>query len=412
MLQHYLKLAIRVLWRRKVFTLISLFGISFTLVVLMLVAAMVDHLLAPMAPEVHMSRSLHLSFIWLEGDRRRSTGPPGYAFLDRYCRDLPGVESMTIFTDANQVASYEAGRKIVSRLRRTDGEYWRILAFEFVAGGPFTHEDERDARPVAVINEATQKRFFADTAAIGQTLKVDGQSFRVVGVVRNVPLYRRTACADIWVPISTSKTQEYRNELRDGFGALLYVPDASDETALLAEFASRLQHVEFPNDMYNKARGVPRTHLDEVCADLVWSEPENPPTRKVVALFLGAMALFMLLPTINLININVSRIFERSSEIGVRKAFGASSRVLVAQFVLENIVLCVVGGALGLLGAMGVIAWVNASGWIPYADFQINWRILLYAAAITLFFGCLSGAYPAWRMSRLHPVYALRGDTR
>jgi putative ABC transport system permease protein len=124
------------------------------------------------------------------------------------------------------------------------------------------------------------------------------------------------------------------------------------------------------------------------------------------------MALFMLLPTINLININVSRIFERSSEIGVRKAFGASSRVLVAQFVLENIVLCVVGGALGLLGAMGVIAWVNASGWIPYADFQINWRILLYAAAITLFFGCLSGAYPAWRMSRLHPVYALRGDTR
>ena len=61
------------------------------------------------------------------------------------------------------------------------------------------------------------------------------------------------------------------------------------------------------------------------------------------------MLLFMLLPTLNLVNINLSRILERSSEIGVRKAFGASSRTLVGQFVVENLVLTLIGAAVGLV---------------------------------------------------------------
>ena len=66
------------------------------------------------------------------------------------------------------------------------------------------------------------------------------------------------------------------------------------------------------------------------------------------------MFLFMALPTLNLVNINLSRILERSSEIGVRKAFGASSRTLVGQFVMENVILTLVGGALAL-----VLSWIT-----------------------------------------------------
>ena len=72
--------------------------------------------------------------------------------------------------------------------------------------------------------------------------------------------------------------------------------------------------------------------------------------------------MFMLLPAVNLINLNVSRILERASEIGVRKSFGASSRTLVGQFVVENIVLTTVGGALALLLATFILAWVSATG--------------------------------------------------
>ena len=121
------------------------------------------------------------------------------------------------------------------------------------------------------------------------------------------------------------------------------------------------------------------------------------------------MILFMLLPTINLININVSRILERSSEIGIRKAFGASSRTLVGQFIVENLILTAIGGAIGFVGAILVLSTISSSGLIPYVWFEVNLRIFTYGMALILFFGVFSGVYPAWKMSRLNPVDALRG---
>ena len=127
----------------------------------------------------------------------------------------------------------------------------------------------------------------------------------------------------------------------------------------------------------------------------------------------AALALaFMILPTINLVNINVSRILERASEIGVRKAFGASRRTLVVQFVVENVALCLVGGALGLALSLVVLRMISASALIPYAEFHLNIRIFLYGLAFAVAFGVLSGTFPAWKMSRLHPVEALRGRSR
>jgi putative ABC transport system permease protein len=119
--------------------------------------------------------------------------------------------------------------------------------------------------------------------------------------------------------------------------------------------------------------------------------------------------LFMTLPALNLANINLSRILERSPEIGVRKAFGASSRTLIAQFLVENVVLTTAGALLGLALAGAALAAINSSGLIPYAQFTLNWRVFGWALALALFFGVLSGVLPAWRMSRLHPAVALRG---
>jgi putative ABC transport system permease protein len=119
--------------------------------------------------------------------------------------------------------------------------------------------------------------------------------------------------------------------------------------------------------------------------------------------------LFVLLPTINLININVSRIMERASEIGVRKSFGASSRTLVAQFVVENVLLTLVGAAVGFVLSLFVLRAFNESGMIRYAAFAVNGRVFAYGVLLALAFGLLSGVYPAWRMSRMHPVAALKG---
>ena len=126
---------------------------------------------------------------------------------------------------------------------------------------------------------------------------------------------------------------------------------------------------------------------------------------------LGLGLLFLLLPALNLININVSRTLERASEIGVRKAFGATAGRLVGQFLVENIFLTLLGGVLGLGLAAGVLALLNGSHFLPYSQFELNGRVYAVALGIVLFFGILSGAYPAYKMSKLQAVKALKGET-
>jgi putative ABC transport system permease protein len=119
--------------------------------------------------------------------------------------------------------------------------------------------------------------------------------------------------------------------------------------------------------------------------------------------------LFVTLPTVNLVNVNISRILERASEIGVRKAFGAPTRSLVAQFVVENVILTMVGGTIGLVLSALVLRAMNQSGFVAHSAFTINARVFVYAVLMAIGFGLVSGVYPAWRMARLHPVEALKG---
>jgi putative ABC transport system permease protein len=141
------------------------------------------------------------------------------------------------------------------------------------------------------------------------------------------------------------------------------------------------------------------------------AEVENPGRRLRIVLA-GLALLFMLLPAVNLVNLNVSRIMERASEIGVRKSFGASSVVLVGQFLVENVALTLIGAALALVLSIWLLWAVNGSGLILYADLRMNYRIFLAGVGFALFFGTVSGVYPAWRMSRLNPVQALKGASR
>jgi putative ABC transport system permease protein len=126
----------------------------------------------------------------------------------------------------------------------------------------------------------------------------------------------------------------------------------------------------------------------------------------------GLITVFMLLPAINLININTSRIYERASEIGIRKAYGASSIVLVWQFLVENIIITVFGGLLSILLAAIILSLFNSSGILADTQFTINYRVFGTGMIFAVFFGILSGVYPAFRMSRLHPAEALTGGEK
>lgn len=416
MLKNYLKIALKVLTRRKFFTFISLFGISFTLVVLMVVTSMLDHMLAPIKPESRQDRIVGVYRAAMFGARAGWTGQAGYKLLDKYARGLEGVERLSIFSGGNNVQSFLNGQKITSTMKRTDGEFWQILDFTFLEGVPYTAADVENAAFVAVINETTKRKFFGEGAALGQTLEADGQRFRVVGVVPDVSRVRFVPFADIWTPLTTTKSDAYKRDLIGDFLAIALAANIDALPRIREQFNTRLAHMEFDDPKQYKTMVAPfETKYDSFAREIPFiSNDRDPRTQgwKLTALLVGVGLLFMLLPAVNLININVSRIMERASEIGVRKAFGASKRTLVGQFVVENVILTLVGGAIGFVLSFFVLRALNASGLIQYAEFQINPRVFLYGLAMAGLFGLLSGVYPAWRMSRLNPVQALKGAAR
>lgn len=413
-----LKLALRVLGRRKFFTFVSLFGISFTLVVLMLVTALFDHIFAGHPPETRFDRTLGVYRMELRGPDWQRRSMPNYPFLDEQVRTLPGAERVAIYRIQEQVTAYHEGRRIDVYLKRTDGEFWNILDFRFLEGAPYTQADEEAGRFVAVINDATRRRFFGDVPAVGRSLTVDGQTFRVTGVVDDVPMTRLVPFADVWVPISTSKAESYRFErYTDAFHALVLAKSRDDFPRLRREVARRAA-AEAPPDP--KEFTVRVTALETPFEALASQLPTHlladrlgvgsaTALRGLLAMLAG---VFMILPAMNLVNLNLSRILERASEIGVRKAYGASRRRLVGQFVMENVVLTLLGAAVGFVLSAGLLHLLNESGIVPYSRFDLNLRIFGWGVLIALAFGIVSGVFPAWRMSRLHPVLALKGATR
>jgi putative ABC transport system permease protein len=413
MIRNYFKVALKVLGRRKFFTFISLFGITLTLVVLMVAAALLDNAFAPQQPESRFGRAVGVYMIGIYGEHGGMTSNPGYRFVDKYARGLPNAEATTIFSGAQAMVMYHEGRKLETHIRRTDGQYWRILDFKFLEGGPFTDEDDRNARPVAVITDDMRERLFGSNgSALGKTFQLDGQRFRVIGVVPAVPITRRVGFSEIWAPIRTTKG-EYQKAMIGNFNAVVLARSKSDFPAIRSAFAERLTHFEFddPKSQDRVVAGLD-TMFEAAARNIIGNRSTLDRPFVLSMILIGVALLFITLPTVNLVSINLSRIMERASEIGVRKAFGASSRALVGQFVMENVVLTIIGGAMAFGLATWILSVISNAQFIPYAVFGVNLRIFGYGMLLAAFFGIVSGVYPAWRMSRMHPVNALKGGAQ
>jgi putative ABC transport system permease protein len=408
MLRTHFKLAFRLMVRRKFFTVVSLFGIGFTLTVLMIATALLDHVFGAHPPESRAERTLLVPMARMTGPQSSRTGPAGYRLLDEALRGLPGAEQVAVASWPDTATSYHAGQRIRSFLRRTDGAFWRILDFEFVEGRPFDDEDDREARRVAVINETTRDRFFGRGPAVGRAFEVDGQRYRVLGVVRDVPMTRIVSSGDIWVPIGTIKSDAFRRELVGDFMGIVLRRPGATPGRLEAELQDRLARLSLSAG-YERIT-APLDTLFGAFSRFLFSSDLADDRSWLLGGILGiATLLFMALPAINLVNVNLSRIAERHGEIGLRRAFGATRGAIVLQLVLESIVMAMLGGLLALGAASFALDAIERAGVIPYADLSLNLRIFGWGFALAVAFGVLSGALPAWRTARLDPVVALRG---
>ena len=176
------------------------------------------------------------------------------------------------------------------------------------------------------------------------------------------------------------------------------------------EYASVVAKVPPENAEFTVFESVADPYLASFIRSSPFGDAEDGGVQRLILIASLFLLLFLLLPTLNLVNINISRIMERSSEIGVRKAFGASGRTLVGQFIIENLVLTFLGCLIGVMLSFGILQILNSTHIIANMQLSINGTVLLYALLICIFFGLLSGVYPAWRMSRLPVVNALKAQ--
>jgi putative ABC transport system permease protein len=414
MLTNYLKITLAVMRRRKFFTFISLFGISITLSILIAMTAFYEHMFSGKYPEVNRDRSLFSIMIEEKDTAKNGTirGPMSRYFIENYIKTLKTPEKVAFSTTPNTATTYGNGKPLKLFFKFTDPLFWEVTQFEFLEGQPYTQQSIDRNEAVVILNDETRDAYFGKgVSALGKTFEINGDKLRVVGVVKGCPITRMVVSADVYMPYNLQKGLTASTVFSGSYTVIVLGKSPADLPAIQAEYAAAVPRIPLrvTSDFNTTKLNAKLSPYFESMVEETFFSSNDGQARNQFYLFAILFALlFMSLPAINLVNINVSRILERSSEIGIRKAFGASARTLVYQFVIENILLTLLGGALALMISGALIFWFNHSHLIAYADLTINWTVVAVTLALSLVFGLMSGVFPAWRMSKLPITEALK----
>jgi putative ABC transport system permease protein len=379
MFKNYLLTAWKVFMRRKLFTAINLACIVLTLVVLMVITSLLETAFFPGGVEGKSDRFLQVIAVRMDaanGHGRMNT-PLGYKLIDKYLKPMQGVERVAAVTFPEGVSVYQGDRVTELQMRRADADYWKVLDFKLLAGRLPDAGDDASGRQVAVVNQSSARKLFPGPAAnaVGRKIDVGGHAFEIVGVVEDA--MHLNAYADIWAPISTFTSTDYRNQLTGPFFALILAKRAADLPRIRRD-VERIASGVVADDpkTWNKVRFWADSKLDLFARLTVGSDTTADS---------GAGKLLAIV------------------------AFGATSFQLAAQLVVENVLLCLAGGLLALAATAGVLHWLENADLIPYLKVEMDLAVFGYGLLIATVFGLVSGAVPAWKMSRLDPVHALKG---
>lgn len=412
MLSNYIKIAWKVLLRHPFYTFITLFGISLTLTVLMLLTSFLDHLIGAHYPETKRDRTLYVERMVMSDSSSMSSGPMSFKFLTDYAKTLKTAECVTIFSYFSGSNAYVGSNKIKLNITFSDADFWRVANFDFVEGKPFNEQNIKNGDYVAVITDDFKKQYFAnaDETVIGKNVEIEDINYKVIGVVKGSPITRPFTHADVYFPYTVPKSNYQGKGMRGNFVAMILAKDKDDMETVQSEFQSHIKQIPLPGVQDGFKYSVLEVRSDPYLENFVVTILKGGPgLRNIFYGLIGFIILMVMgLPAINLVNLNVGRILERASEIGVRKAFGAPVKTLMWQFIVENIFITFIGGTIALILTFILIQIINASGWIAYADLTINVKVFSVSILVCLVFGLLSGVLPALRMSKLSIIEALK----
>ena len=284
----------------------------------------------------------------------------------------------------------------------TNSLYDDVRSLDLSMGGFLTGTDLDDQAKVAVLGWGAYRDLFAEgDYPVGQSISIDGVRFEVVGVVEEQGGFGSDDDT-IFVPLTTAQTRFFPQRTLSGERPVtMLFASAADETQV--EIATE-QMTEVLRERHNLA-------LDEANDFQITSQQAvldiASQITGVLTIFLGAIAgISLLVGGIGIMNIMLVSVTERTREVGIRKAVGATRRDVLLQFLLEAIVLSILGGVLGIL--LGVTGSNLISNLTPDLATQVTADIMLLAAGVAGAVGLVFGTYPAMRAASLRPIEALR----
>jgi len=309
---------------------------------------------------------------------------------------VPGIKSGSPNVDGHiQVVSGSANWG--TQFRGVSPDYFEIRKWNIALGSPFIEDDVEQAATVCVIGETIATNLFGSANPVGEVIRVQGVPFKVLGVMQAKGFSTTGQDQDdfLVMPITTAQKritgQEWLDDIYFSAARREDIPEAAKRIIALIRERHHLRSGE-END-FNI-----RTPEEIIRAQLA--------AANVFTLLLGSAAsLSLLVGGIGIMNIMMVSVTERTREIGVRMAIGATDRDIQMQFLSEAIVMSLIGGAMGVAaGIAGSFLLRSTLHWEMRLSFNIMIIAALFSAGVGIFFGY----YPARKASQLNPIEGLR----
>lgn len=276
--------------------------------------------------------------------------------------------------------------------------YTEVNNYRVAAGRMFTTGDGEARKRVAVLGHAIPTMFSANGAAmIGQQVRLRGIPFEIIGVLHEKGTSGSWFNPDeqILIPLETAQFRIFGSDRVRSITVQVPHPDSMTVAMIEIERVLRREHGIRPggdNDFQIRNRAEFLATFEET-------------TKTFTFLLAGIAAVSLLVGGIGIMNIMLVSVTERTREIGIRKALGAKKRNIMLQFLVEALVLCLLGGVIGiLLGSSGAVLLSELANW----NTLISPKAILLAFAFSAAVGLTFGLWPAKRAASLDPIVALR----